>query len=213
MKEDKPYKLAFYPGAQKEQKKRKTMKNNAFIMSLCILVSILMSISCGSNGISVADDVILDQLDLNISDGGGTLNGNIIVQLRDADGNTPAILETSFAASLLQSNPETWYPVTFSTCTLAKNVKYRIYVQRSIADPVNSTESINWTGNSSTGIDYYIHGQNDWAISAPGREHCDYGFRTYDNGVVDQSMEIINYSFADLSNDSWKWQEFIAGAE
>ena len=184
----------------------------AFILVSGLLLSAVL-IACPPPEDTPDTSVELSQIDFYFTNAGGPLSGNLIIQIRDEQGNVPAIKEITIAASTLLDDPENWYPLAVSDCTLNKGTVYRLYVIRNVPDPGSGTDRINWGGNQISGTDYYPPGQNDWAITAPALVHDDYGFRTYNDGVMDQTMENIDYGFSSIGNSDWKWQEFVPCAE
>jgi hypothetical protein len=151
--------------------------------------------------------VSLKKIALNLTLGVGT-RGTVNMQIWSADGSTllgSSLFFINPKMFLLEESPEItyWVPFNFNV-TLYRDRPYRIYVTRSGYHDYQDGNYISWH-TSSSGVDAYPDGVNDAYPSLT----LDYAFRTYSaiNGL-DQYQDLTDSAFF-LSNNSYRWQEFI----
>jgi hypothetical protein len=137
---------------------------------------------------------------------GATVSGTLTLELRDSAGTTPALWSNTVNTNTLIPGVDGgWNSFTVPDIELTRGQTYRIYVMRSIPHTL-PTDTITWRSSDTIGVDRYTAG-----VSSHGSAVLDFAFRTYDNSVVDQKMETMEYGLG-VSNTEYRWQGFVPGS-
>jgi hypothetical protein len=174
-------------------------------ISFILLLAIVL-VSCVPAVTPPPAIVHLNQIDVFLIKGTGA-TGTFTIELRDAAGNTPALWSNTVpVAAITAGVAGAWNSFTVPTITLTGGQTYRIYVTRSDAHDTPTQNTITWRSSDTIGVDRYTAG-----VSSTGITVLDFAFRTYDNSVVDQKMETMEYGLG-VSNTEYRWQGFVPGS-
>ena len=107
----------------------------------------------------------------------------------------------------LHSHPwtDTWHIFAVPDIQVIRGQQYRIYVYRN--EQGDFSNRVTWMCSDPDENDEYSPGTNDTS------DTCDYMFRTYIDGTVDQSMEAREYGYAVYTDSEGRYQEFTPGCE
>ena len=166
-----------------------------------ILLLVFVLFSC-----TPPDTIVqLDRIEVFLIKGTGA-TGTFTIELRDAAGSTPALWsDTVPVAGLATGIGGDWNSFTVPGIELTKGLTYRIYATRSDAHDNPTQNTITWRSSDNVGDEYTA------SVSSSGYAELDFAFRTYDNGVVDQQMETMEYGFG-IPNTDYHWQGFVPGS-
>ncbi|MCG8569831.1 MAG: hypothetical protein MJB14_06800 [Spirochaetes bacterium] len=181
---------------------------NYFVFSLFLLL--IFFTGCSTPGTDSSDNsskkaansIILTQIDLRLAVG-TNVSGTLTIELRDATGSTPALWSNTINTSTLHSGAGSyWNSFTVPDIELTNKQTYRIYVTRSDAQDIPNSNTISWN-SSDSGDDEYTQG-----FSSSGNSNIDFTFRIFDDGIVNQQMESVEYGYS-VFNTGYLWQEFV----
>ena len=166
---------------------------------LLILSIVISALALGCTPPAPPTPVTLTQIDVQLYAGAG-VTGTLTIEVRNTTGATPALWSTTVDTGDFPA-VYSWYSCSVPDLTLYSGRTYRIYMTRSDSHDLTAANTITWRSTLGV-VDEYPQ------LKSSGGTH-DFVFKTYIDGVINQSVEPTDiYGYSVYSTDYW-WQEFV----